>query len=74
MEDIKTSEALDTRWFKRFEAVLFEDYEKLSGEKETREQEKLLFLTGEKVNPDLDYPELENFDIDAYETHLLSLK
>ncbi len=74
MESIKDPETLDARWFKRFEALSFEDYEKLSGSKLVREQEKTSFLSSEKINPDLDYPELETFDIEAREEQLLSLK
>ena len=65
---------LDARWFKRFESVSFEDYEKLSGNKETRDEEKESFMKGEVENPSLGYPELERFDISGRENELLLLK
>ena len=68
------SDSLDARWYERFESVAFEDYEKLSGEKSHREQQKDRFLSGEIENPDLGYPELESFDVDEKEAALLSLK
>lgn len=74
MENIRNQETLDSRWYKKFEKVAFEDYEKLSGNKEVREIEKAKFLSDEVENPDLGYPELESFDLDERETSLLSLK
>ncbi|MCA9361704.1 DUF1704 domain-containing protein [Candidatus Kaiserbacteria bacterium] len=74
MEEIQNSEKLDARWFKRFEDVFFEDYEKLTGHKEKREAEKNKFLAGDTENPTLDYPELESFNLDEREADLLSLK
>lgn len=74
MENTESVEKLDARWFKRFAAVSFEDYEKLSGTEETREAEKERFLNGEVENPNLGYPELETFNIKERETELLSLK
>lgn len=68
------SESLDARWYKRFESIAFEDYEKLAGEKEHREQQKRQFLSGEIENPELGYPELETFAIEDKEAELLSLK
>lgn len=75
MEKIPTvEEKLDNRWYKRFEDVVFEDYEKLSGKKEIRVAEKEKFLSGEVENPTLDYPELASFDLDERENVLLKLK
>lgn len=74
MENFELQEKLDARWFSRFEAVHFEDYEKLTGNKEAREKTKDDFLDGEIQNPSLDYPELDSFDIDEREHILLSLK
>lgn len=74
MEDIHSPEKLDSRWYKRFEDIAFEDYEKLSGSKDVREVEKSKFLAHEVENPSLDYPELQSFDLDDREEALLSLK
>jgi len=74
MENIESTEKLDARWFKRFEAVSFEDYEKLSGSEKSRKEEKEKFLAGDIDSPNLDYPELETFDIEGREAELLSLK
>lgn len=74
MEKFESPEKLDVRWYGRFEAVNFEDYEKLTGNKDIREKTKSDFLSGEIVNPSLDYPELEQFDLDNREEELLSLK
>lgn len=74
MEKFESHEKLDARWYGRFEAVNFEDYEKLTGNKEAREKTKSDFLSGEIENPALDYPELESFDLDEREAELLSLK
>tara|TARA_B100000745_G_scaffold300452_1_gene254528 strand:- start:1238 stop:2383 length:1146 start_codon:yes stop_codon:yes gene_type:complete len=74
MESIRNQEKLDGRWYKRFEEVAFEDYEKLLGNKNVRELEKIKFLSDEVENPDLGYPELESFDLDERESTLLSLK
>lgn len=74
MESIRDEEKLDSRWYSRFEELVFEDYEKLTGNKEIREAEKTKFLSGESENPVLDYPELENFNLDEREQALLSLK
>lgn len=74
MEKFESQEKLDGRWYGRFEAVNFEDYEKLTGSKEVREKTKSDFLRGELENPSLDYPELESFDLDQREAELLSLK
>ncbi len=74
MESYEQETALDARWYGRLEAVVFEDYEKLTGLKEIREREKKLFLEGGQRNPYLDYPELMHFDIKEREEELLSLK
>ncbi len=77
MENFKkpeSTEKLDYRWYGRFEAINFEDYEKLVGTREKREVEKKKFLDGETENPTLDYPELQSFNLDERETELLSLK
>ena len=73
-ESVKTQEKLDSRWYKRFEGLVFEDYEKLVGNKEVRELEKANFLSGDAGNPKLDYPELESFNLDERESYLLLLK
>lgn len=74
MESFKSEEKLDSQWYARFEAVAFEDYEKLTGRKENREEEKTKFLASETGNPTLDYPKLESFDFADREADLLSLK
>ena len=70
----ETQEKLDSQWYKRFEGLVFEDYEKLVGNKEVRELEKVNFLSGDAGNPKLDYPELESFNLDERESYLLLLK
>lgn len=75
MESFENKEdTLDSRWFSRLKRNFFEDYEKLSGDGVTREQTKSSFLSGEIENPTLDYPQLETFPFDEYESSLLSLK
>lgn len=75
MEKIPSQEKkLDSRWYKRFEEVVFEDFEKLTGKKEVREAEKVKFLSGEVDNPTLDYPELESFNLEEREHALITLK
>jgi hypothetical protein len=67
--------ALDDLWYKRFKRVgAFMDFEYLSGDKDHRNEQKNKFLSGEAENPDLDYPDLENFDFDDKEGWLLALK
>jgi hypothetical protein len=73
-EQAKAPEKFDAEWYPRFEEVVFEDYEKLTGNKENRAAEKNRFLAGETRNPTLDYPELETFDAAKREAALLSLK
>lgn len=68
-------EALDESWYAQLERVgSFQAYEYLDGNKQRREEEKQAFLTGEKENPELDYPLLKVEDIAAREESLLSLK
>jgi hypothetical protein len=67
-------EALDSRWYKRFEALTFETYAKFEGSAEWRRVQRESFLKGEIDNPVLDYPELERFEIEEREKMLLSLK
>lgn len=74
MESFESTEKLDARWYNRFEALNFEDYDKLSGEKEHRAVEKQRFLARETLNPQLDYPKLETFNFDERENGLLELK
>jgi hypothetical protein len=77
MEQIPNSEStevLDSRWYKRFEDLVFDDYAKLADSKENREIEREAFLSGVVDNPTLDYPKLEDFDFAEREAVLLSLK
>lgn len=63
---------IDAKWYKRFEALYFDDYEQLAGE--DRESVEKAFLNGESDNPKLDYPKLETFNIEERESKLLELK
>ena len=74
MEAVNNAEKLDSRWYARFEAVVFEDYEQFNDNKENRDEQKNRFLAGEIVNPTFDYPELESFNIDEREEILIDLK
>lgn len=70
-----TGESLDDAWYEKFKTfAAFQDYEYLSGNKEARELEKQKFLSGKSENPNLDYPELENFNFKEKEGGLLELK
>lgn len=52
-ETPKVAEALDARWYERFAAVSFEDYEKLAGTKAERAEQQRQFMAGEVENPGL---------------------
>lgn len=68
-------EALDEKWYSQFEKIgSFQAYEYLDGDKKKREEEKRVFLAGEKENPELDYPLLSLDDIANREADLLRLK
>jgi hypothetical protein len=68
-------EALDSDWYARFEKIgAFQAYEYLDGDSATRAKEKEAFLSGEKENPDLDYPQLEESALLAKDGELLALK
>ena len=73
-ESAKNNEVLDSKWYERFSEISFEDYEKLAGHKVEREEQKEQFLSDEIKNPQLDYPELETFDLEAREVSLCQLK
>lgn len=70
----QTEKPVDEKWFDRLHEAFFEDYEKLSGNKENRELEKESFINGVTENPTLDYPELLDFNMDQREEALLLLK
>ena len=55
--------SLDSHWYERFKSLVFEDYEKLSGDNLTRRFQKEQFLAGKIKNPSFDYPELVMFDV-----------
>ena len=77
MESFKnreTLESLDSRWYKRFEQVYFQDYIMFDGNGKHRAAEREAFLSGVSENPDLDYPNLENFDFDTKEENLFQLR
>lgn len=66
---------IDSPWYERFKAVgAFQDFELLTGEKDFREKQKRVFLAGEIENPELDYPELETFNLEKREEMLQTLK
>lgn len=68
-------EAVDQNWYERFEKIgSFQAYEYLDGDKEYRKRERSLFLSGEKENPTLDYPELDLGKIDSVDANLEILK
>lgn len=73
MTILTKNEKLDARWFNRFKELVFEDYEYFSGNKEHRTREMDRFLSGETINPTLEYPELENFDIGTRRSKLRAL-
>lgn len=65
---------LDVKWYERFKALVFEDYEKLNGEGVVRDAQEKAFLANEIVNPILDYPELALFDGASLTSQLTELK
>ncbi|MFZ1626557.1 MAG: tyrosine/phenylalanine carboxypeptidase domain-containing protein [Candidatus Moraniibacteriota bacterium] len=74
-ESATKSSALDKKWYSRFEEIgAFQAYKYLDGDSATRSKEKEAFLSGEKENPDLDYPRLEEGTLLAKDGELLDLK
>lgn len=71
---LESTEVLDARWYSRFESLAFSTFEYLDGSAERRASEKDKFLSGESVNPTLDYPKLEKFNFETREKDLLELK
>ncbi|QQR78542.1 MAG: hypothetical protein IPJ68_05750 [Candidatus Moraniibacteriota bacterium] len=62
-------------WYSRFEEIgAFQAYEYPDGDSAARAKEKESFLSGEKENPDLDYPRLEAGTLLAKDSELLDLK
>jgi hypothetical protein len=67
--------SLDDAWYERFKTIgAFSDYEYLTGTREHRENQKENFIKGAIENPQLDYPELKNFNFAEKERGLLELK
>jgi hypothetical protein len=61
-------EALDKKWYREFEKIgSFQAYDYFDDDKKARarEAEKNKFLSGEVVNPTLDYPKLNKEDIET---------
>lgn len=74
-ESVTKPSVLDKKWYSRFEEIgAFQAYEYLDGDSAARAKEKEAFLAGEKENPDLDYPRLEEGTLLAKENELLDLK
>lgn len=69
-------QSLDARWYREFEIINSQNdvIECLDGDKEYRSRERDLFESGEKRNPDLDYPEINIESLEKEESELLSLK
>ncbi len=66
---------LDKEWYARFEEIgAFQAYEYLDGDAAVRAKEKAVFLSGEKENPDLDYPLLDEGQLLERYDELLDLK
>ncbi len=71
----ETQQPLDAQWYDRFhENAAFQAYEYLIGNKEERTRQKERFINGDVDAPTLDYPRLDEFDFDGYESNLLQLK
>lgn len=71
----KKAPALDAEWYSRFEEIAaFQAYEYLDGDSTARAKEKESFLSGEKENPGLDYPRLDEGALLAKDDELLDLK
>ncbi|HEY5714039.1 MAG TPA: tyrosine/phenylalanine carboxypeptidase domain-containing protein [Candidatus Gracilibacteria bacterium] len=67
--------ALDAQWYDRFMAVgSFQDFSLLDGGKDSRDEQKRLFLEKGTRNPTLDYPKIDLHDLAMRETTLLALK
>lgn len=67
--------ALDGEWYKRFKEIgAFQAYEYFDGNSTTRTEEKKAFLSGEKRNPDLDYPLLDEGELLTRDAALQKLK
>ncbi|HMS92265.1 MAG TPA: DUF1704 domain-containing protein [Candidatus Saccharibacteria bacterium] len=68
-------EALDLKWYSRFEELAsFETEDELTGDKEYREEQKKAFLAGEIDHPVFDLPKLDIEEITDKEEGLLKLK
>ena len=68
-------ESLDAHWYERFEKIgSFQANEYLDGDKLHREEEQRKFISGEIINPDLDYPEINSDKLASDEGALLQLK
>lgn len=74
-ESVSSIEALDLRWYARFEELgSFETEEYLTGDKSYRESQKEAFLNNEIANPVFDYPKIDLDDISRREEGLVILK
>lgn len=71
----KKAQVLDKKWYSRFEEIgAFQAYEYLDGDSAARAKEKESFLSGEKENPELDYPRLDEGALLAKDDELRDLK
>src|SRR3989344_842168 len=66
---------LDEVLYERFKELgAMKGYEYLDGDKNAREAQKRLFLSGEVQNPQLDYPKIDTQLLESREKGLLALK
>jgi hypothetical protein len=66
---------LDDKWDHSLEQIgILEEYEYLDGDRNYRENQKALFLSGEITNPNLDYPKIKLEELQDRSFHLHALK
>ena len=65
---------LDQKWHKMLVPLLIDELDYLRPKKEFFDSQKQLFLNNEIKNPTMDYPFLEDFDLDKRMSDLQSFK
>lgn len=72
----KQTESLDSKWYRDFETISSQNdiTECLDGDLEYRSEERRLFELGEKINPELDYPNIDSEILEKEERELMRLK
>lgn len=69
------AESLDANWYERFQSLgSFQAHEYFDGDKEHREEQQRAFISGEIINPNLDYPAIDPERLANDESSLLQLK